>query len=130
MAIHTLSFGFQRNGESIGSAVSVTVEGEENRDLEIAASQTDKQVIYHLDISQLQTFYIVSSRPVTVKTNSTSAPDDQLDLLADQPMTWYAGDADNGLPALFSADITALYITTPSGAASVIQIRAGFDATP
>ena len=92
----------------------------------IADGQTNKQVAFALDVSQLKAIVINSSQNVTLETNSGSAADETISLLADVPYVWHYQSYH---PCLLETDLTALFITNASGSAATLQIEALYDAT-
>lgn len=116
-------------GISIGGvSQTVAVEGGEVFDGTIAASQTNVEVSTpDVDLTTCTVMAIVADKDCTVKTNSTSAPDDTLVLKANIPLTWITGDlADN---KFLTADVTKWYVTT-GAAATKLKILIGSDPTP
>ncbi len=116
-------------GISIGGvSQTVAVEGGEVFDGTIAASQTNVEVSTpDVDLTTCSVMAIVADKDCTVKTNSTSAPDDTLALKANIPLTWITGDlADN---KFLTADVTKWYVTT-GAAATKLKILIGSDPTP
>ena len=66
---------------------------------------------------------INSDQAISIKTNSTSAPQDTFSLVATQVKIWtLATDLIAACP--FAGDVTAIYITNSSGATANIKIRA------
>ncbi len=88
----------------------------------VANGGTDVAISFAVDATTLQLFYLVSSQPLTVNTNSSTVPDDTWTLAAGIPLAWTVDDPD--APNPLSADITALYVTNASGAAATIECRA------
>ena len=84
----------------------------------IPDASTDLLVAFNLDITQAKVIYLAADQDVTVKTNSSSVPDDTKNLLAGIPLVWHAS-SDHANP--FNADITALYVTNASGAAAALR---------
>lgn len=111
-----------------GITQTIAVEGGEVYDGSIAASQTNLEIaIPDVDLTTCTVMAIVADKDTTVKTNSTSAPDDTLALKANVPLTWMTGDlADN---KFLSADVTKWYVTT-GAATTKLKILIGSDATP
>jgi hypothetical protein len=124
---HTLTRGFARTGESITNTVSQTAASEVNVDESIANGATNVAVTWAVDQSELKLLYIVSDKALTLKTNSSSAPDDTITLAANQPVEWCASDS---ATCPLSADVTLLYVTNSSGASAALTIRALQDPTP
>lgn len=75
----------------------------------VPASTTNQLIAANLDVSQAAFVYIVADYDCTLKTNSTSSPNVTMNLKAGVPYLWYTNKY-NAL--LFTADITAIYLTT------------------
>lgn len=88
---------------------------------------TNTQVNIAIDVSAVKAFMLVSDQDVTIKTNSTSAPDTTFTLVADHPYTW---DTDSEDAFLLSVDVTKMYITNASGATAAVKCRCVYDSTP
>ena len=71
---------------------------------------TDVEIDLAIDVSAVQLMALETDQDATVKTNSTSAPDDTLALKAKQPLIW-TKDQPTAI-RFFSADVTKLYVTT------------------
>ena len=93
----------------------------------IADSETDKEVGFTLDFSACKFFYINSDQDVLVETNSGSAADDTLTLLANVPYIWHVN---SNHTFLIGTDITALFVTNASGSAALLTIEEIHDPTP
>lgn len=108
------------------SEETVTADGELNFDGSITGS--DQAVSFACTQANLKALLLYSSKACTIETNSSSVPQDTITLAADQVIIWTL--AQDGLPACpFSDNVTAVYVTVPSGTASV-KIRALTDITP
>lgn len=119
-----LQDGVSQGKKTISDSQSV---GAENNIDESITDGSDDLVAYTLDISQCKCFEIWSEGcDMTVKTNSSGAPDDTLSLVDGEPIAWSAGAP--GSPAIpLSADITALYVT--NSGTGTLKVRAGVDPT-
>ena len=106
----------------ISQTETIVTQGCDKRSEVVADAATDYEIIIGIDVSSLKIFAIESDQNVTVETNNGAAPTDTISLTANKPVTWLEGD-----PALFSADVTALYITNASGAAATISVISGTD---
>lgn len=93
----------------------------------VATASTDTLISVSIDVSAVKAFYLVSSAAITVETNSGSAADDTLSLVAGQPYVWHTGSYDT---FLLGTDVTGLYITNASGSTAAIELRVIQDATP
>jgi hypothetical protein len=89
-------------------------------------SSTDLEIAFALDVSQLKSIYIVSDQDITLETNSGSAADDTIALVAGVPYIWHS---DSYHTCLLGTDITELYATNASGTDATLQIEALYDPT-
>lgn len=90
-------------------------------------SQTDYEITVTLDVSAVKAFYLVSDQDVTLETNSGSAADNTLSLVAGVPYVWTTDSYDS---FLLDTDVTSIFITNASGATATIDMLALLDATP
>lgn len=127
MPDHTLTSAWTRTGETVSLSKTYTVEGEQNVDVAVPASTTNKEVNIDLDVSELKTLMITSDVAITIKTNSTGSPDDTLTVPADTPVMW---GATTGITCPLTVDVTKIYITNATLGAATVKIRTGYDATP
>ena len=93
----------------------------------VADGVTDQLAVFTLDVSQIKVIYMKSDVAMTVETNSSSAPDETLVLVAGEPYIWWTGCL---FTNLLATDITALYLTNASGAAGTFELEVVYDATP
>jgi hypothetical protein len=123
---HTLT---KRVAPGAGTQISKAIENtgglEANLSESIAASQTNLQLNYALDVSAVKSFYMVASVDMLVETNSGGSPVDTINLRANEPYDWHV-NAYNTFK--FGTDITALFITNTL--AGTLEIRCVVDVTP
>ena len=96
----------------------------------IPANATTR-LVFDLDVSEIKMLAIRSDRPVTIKTNSATSPDNTFVLVADQSFLWPLGEGalkDTG-GALVADDITSLHVVN-TGAAGTLRVDAFVDPTP
>lgn len=89
----------------------------------IPGGSTNLEVTYAISFANLKTFLMWADRDMTVKTNSSSVPDDTFALQAGQPVHYHLNGQLPGV-APITADITSLFVTLSAGAASVLHINA------
>lgn len=121
---HTLNRGTSPNP---ALTVTITADGEEVRELTIPAATTDQAIVIAFTMAALKSILIKASGPCTLETNSSSAPDDTFSLDSDSGVVW-----DNQMLAEnpFTANVTSMFVTTPSGDPVALYIYALVDATP
>ncbi len=129
MAItHRMTTSFSRGGTSYVDTIDVSASGEAAISEAVPANTTNLHLTLALDQSALKSFYAVSDEAVTIKTNSSSAPDDTLTLVAGVPM-WWPGSPAGSCP--ITADVSAgIYVTNATANAATLTIFALQDATP
>jgi hypothetical protein len=96
-------------------------------DESVANGATDFAIAAAIDVSAVKAFYLLSDQAVTIETNSGSAADDTLTLVANRPYEW---DTDSEDAFLLGTDVTSLFVTNASGSTANITLRCGSDATP
>lgn len=94
---------------------------------ESIAVGTDTAIACAIDVSAVKAFWISSDAAVTIETNSGSAADDTLSLVANVPYVWHTSDYN---AFLLGTDVTVLYVTNASGGAATISLRVLQDPTP
>ena len=101
---------------------SKTVQGHNKINETVADGETDWQVAFSIDVSSLKIFYMVSDQAITVETNDGSSPQETFSLAANVPVVWQEGET-----AIFSGDVTDLFITNSSGSAATLKVHSGTD---
>ena len=127
--IHTYTLTYSADGSTpFIAAVSNTSGAENNISETVAGATTDGLVAYAADLSQMKSCVICcKTRDMTVKTNSSGAPDKTISLKAGVPVVW---DSNNGQANPFgTVDVTALYVTLAAGDDAVLDIRNLIDPT-
>ena len=103
---------------------TITTEAEYKIIETVADATTDGEVAISIDVSQLKAFGMISTQDLTVKTNSSGAPQETFNLTAGEMVFFREGDA-----AIFAGDVTAFFVTNSSGAAATFSVIAGIDPT-
>lgn len=124
---HVLAQSWSSSGREITSSKAYTGDSQISIDVSVPDSSTDMFVELSLDISEIQTIYILSDQAITLETNDGTTPGDTIVLVANKPLTW---EVDSGHDNLFTVDVAALYVTQSSGSAARLQIEALTDPTP
>lgn len=116
---HTLTYSAGGFSEGM-TPITVTGTGVVGLEIDedIAASTTNQLLTIAIDVSQIQTLFIVADGALTVKTNSSGSPVQTLSFAANVPLAWATG-APNANP--LTTDVTALYFTNAGG--STVNIR-------
>lgn len=109
----TTSVGISSGGRSIQGSVTETGSVEINLDEQFPAASTNAPLAAVFATATLQSFYLVASQDMTIKTNSTGSPGNTWNLKANIPFFWSTSAGYFTNPV--SADVTGFYVTcTPS----------------
>ena len=125
---HTIKYGVGGVHLSTTKNVSCTAGSGTIISESIAASTTDAEITFVMDVSELKSLWLCSSQDVTVETNSSSAPADTIELKADCPLVWESTTGYFTCP--IGTDVTTLYITNAGDTAATIEGEFVHDCTP
>lgn len=112
------------NAMSVSSARTFTGDNQLSISQAIAAGTTNQEILAAIDVSQLKMLVIQSDVNVTIKTNSSGAPADTLNIVGGIPYVWGDGDY-NAL--LLTTDVSKLFVTVPGSAPANLQVLALVD---
>ena len=128
MAItHSVTYTYTWGGTQTRKAVDISADGDDNRIISVPSPSTNLLVALVIDISQLKAFFMVADAALTVKTNSSGAPQETFTLVADQPIIWTSV---SGVAIPFAGDVTALYVTQAGSlSTATLEIHILVDAT-
>lgn len=116
----TLLTTYKNNAGTFASGqISVTGGDEDDFSFTVAAATTNDSHPLALAVATMGGVCLISDVPVTIKTNSTSAPGNTITLAAGVPLAWMTGAA-GANP--FTVDVTALYITNAGTAPAHVQM--------
>jgi hypothetical protein len=127
MRTHTFTINWQSGSEALSYPVVVTADGETNGDYPVAAGVVNWEIDIAFVKTLLQSILITSDVAATLKTNSTSTPQETITLAPGIPFFWFIG---SGLVNPFVGNVTKFYANVPGGAAGNIKIRTLQDTTP
>jgi hypothetical protein len=113
-------------GNAINISASRTFTGESQTTLAptIPASTTNQQILLAIDISLLKLLVIKSDQNISIKTNSSSTPDNTLNIVANVPYTWGDGDYN---AKLLTADVESIFVTNATTSPANVEILALVD---
>lgn len=119
---HVKGVTYKNDAGTIASVTNTyTGNAEANLELSVAASTTNGEHDLVFTAASIVSLCIYATAALTIKTNSTSAPDDTIALAAGEAITWASGDS---ATSPFTVDVTKLYITNASSTvASTLKIR-------
>ena len=94
----------------------------------IAGEETDLEIAFDLDKSATTMFVMTATGPLTIKTNSSSEPQETITIAADGIIPWAEGE--DGFTSPFADDVTKLFVTNAELTDAVLSIQAVYDVTP
>lgn len=119
MAVNS-SISYTANGGAVPiSGVTSSASGTSGTeiDVDVPASTTNQLFTVSIDISELESIFLVTDGALTIKTNDSGTPDDTFVFTANMPLIWV-----NGYPTIdgssqnpFDADVTKMYLTNATG---------------
>jgi len=125
---HTTTIGYKSDAGTITSTSEVlTGDGEANYDGVIPGGTTNAEVDLVAAHANIRSMVLFSNVATTVKVNSSSAPDDTINLPAGGQVVWNTNHPE---ACPFTVDVTKLFITNAGAAAATVKIRILLDSTP
>jgi hypothetical protein len=111
---HTFNLSINRGGQLVESlSFASSPEGEINRDMTVAASQTNVALgIAIPTLSKIKSLFISGDQDFTLETNDSGTPQETLAFTADVPLVWDARMPGFAIGDLFAGAITNVYVTT------------------
>lgn len=123
----TVNLGSSFNGVNVTAEETVVCDGVEAIDIEVAGGVTHGKYEFQCDKDTVKTLTLKSDGGAcTIKTNSTSVPDDTIALAAGEIVVF---SPNNGSNPFGSANVTALYVTTSTDSTTLKGV-VGFDYQP
>jgi hypothetical protein len=92
-----------------------------------ASSTTEIDVVFPFDVT---VFVLKTDKAVTVKTNSSSVPDDTIALLAGGSKLFGTNGTQTIGTNPLTTDVTKLYVVNAGTDIANVEMRAGYDPTP
>lgn len=79
---------------------------------EAYGASNDQAFLMNIDVSQMKALYLHTDTATTLETNSSSAPDKTITMVANQPLVWSSTNGQTN--PLGTTDVTALYVSAAS----------------
>ncbi len=112
-------------GAQLSQKVQTVADAEVNMDVAVASAVTDQAMALTLTAAKIKSMYWLSSRDVTIETNSGGSPTQTILLTASVPLEWTASDT-QACP--ITSNITGnIYLTNASGADAVLNFRTAYN---
>ena len=120
---HTITRSWQgQNGTPISPAAqSFSASEELNLDFSLGANTSNTQESLAFTKTLLQSIFVYSSAAnITLKTNSSGAPQDTFTIVSGEPMVW---DVNCALANPFAGNVTTAYFTNSTTTATQVSVR-------
>jgi hypothetical protein len=125
---HKIGQTYSSDAGTVSSVTrTYTCDAEHNFDGVIATGAVNAEIDVAVTKAAIKTMMLSSTQAVTVKTNSSSSPQETINLTAGQLLMWTVDDT---AACPFSADVTKMYVTNASGKDATFKFRALVDSTP
>jgi len=119
---HRITQGYQTPEGTVSSvSQSYTDDAAINIDASVADGETAQEIDVAVTLANLKSCSLSSDKAVTIKTNSSSTPQETITLTAGQAIVW---GHDHVEDAPFSGNLTKFYVANASGAAARIRFSA------
>lgn len=123
MFTHKVGVTYSNDAGTITSTTDTyLVDSEVNLDEVVAAGQTNKEYDISITQANIKTMVLMSTQPVTLKTNSTSAPQETIVLVANKQLVW---TLDHIEAKFFAGNITKFYVTNGGSVDATLKFRCG-----
>lgn len=93
----------------------------------VPGTTTNMEVDVSFQHDDIVALCLYSTKALTIKTNSSSAPDDTITLAAGVPLIWSTGDRGTNP---FTDPVTKLFLTNAGAAEATVKLRWLLDSTP
>ncbi len=131
MLTRTLILSY-RGADAINKSFPLTGGAETVLSENVPAGSNPLAIGFTMDVSQLKLVYLVASKDIVVKTNSSGAPANTFTLAANVPFVWFTGGAGlrDTAGAVVTTDITSLQVVNAGEEDALLEGRFLHDPTP
>jgi hypothetical protein len=114
--------------EPLSGDVTITGNNKVSFDETLTSLQSNLELAAAFDKDAVLSIYILSEKDCLIETNSSSAPDDTIELVGGEPFRYNSHDPDTWNP--FGADVTKLFATNEFAGTNRLRIEILLDGTP
>jgi len=123
MFTHKVGVTFSNDAGTITSTTDTyLVDAEVNLDDTVTAGASNKEFDVNITQANIKTLCLMSTKDVTLKTNSTSTPQETINLAANKQLVW---TIDHLEAKPFSGNVTKFYFTNSGTSDATIKFRCG-----
>ncbi len=124
---HVITKQLVRGADAFSAVVTKTAGASQSIAESVPDGATGQPIAMTLDVSQVVSIWVMATGgDLTLKTNSSSTPDDTLTLTDGVPHLWSNDDVE---AVFLTADVTALYATNASGSTVALSVEVLLDPT-
>lgn len=113
-------------GRNVGATETITASAPGGFDVDVPDGSVDFLIHCAVDVSMVKGFILLSSQNVTVQTNSGSAPDDEIELIAGKVYDYAVNDYN---AFLLGTDVVDFLVTNASGETANVVCQFIYDST-
>jgi len=125
---HTTGITYKSDAGTITSTTEVfTGDGEADYDGIIPAGAVNLEIDVPVTVANIRSMVLFAATLMTVKTNSTSAPDDTLNINAGTQIVWNTNHSE---PCPLTVNVVKFYVSNPGSVAGAFKFRALVNLTP
>lgn len=119
---HTIGISYRTDAGTIVNQSLVNTGDTEGVDLDvtIAALATNVQFATPITIAQVQSLLLFSNQALTLKTNSSSTPQDTITMRANVPIVWTQSSF-HSIP--FAGNVTTMFFTNAGSNPAGVNVR-------
>ena len=128
MFTHTTTIGYKSDAGTITSTVETFQgDGEADYDGVIPANSTNVEIDIVVPVAKIRSMVLFCAVAMTIKTNSSSAPDDTIPIAAGTQIVWNTNHSE---PCPLTVDVTKFFVTNAGSSEGAFKFRALLDETP
>lgn len=130
MPTHKITRQVQVGGKTLKGEISVVSPMGVTLDdggSQVATQNATTQFMVGIDVSAVKSFFLMSDKNLTLKTNSTGSPANTIALVANVPYEWHEGDYN---VFLLTTDVTSMYFVNAGAQDAHVYMECGVDPTP
>ncbi len=129
MSTQTITYTYSAsNDANLSGSIAQTGDGSFSLTIALPTPTTNQEVDVSWTNTNLKSLFMLSDQTVTVKSNSSGAPDNTVTVTANVPAVFQASSGQTN--PFLAANVVKLYVTNASGTAATLQLRILVDSTP
>jgi hypothetical protein len=120
---HKVGITFSNDAGAITTTTDTYLsDSEVNLDEIVVPGATNQEYDVLITVANIKDMVLMSTQPLTVKTNSSSAPQETITLAANKQLVW---TVDHPEAKFFAGNITKFFVTNTSALNATLKFRCG-----